>query len=237
MLLYMKSLVFIIFFASAIILSAQEKGESYPEFNPDSIFIFNSPRSLIDPDEDKSTLKNAFGADLIFSESGFGGGLFYQRSFGGDYFGFISLYISGSRNTDEFDFYDYNSGTYRVPDKVNRLYIFPLTIGIQKNFFSEEIADSFRPYLSLGFGPSFILSTPYDKEFFSAFGDAAGFTRIGGFIGMGANFGSNNKTLVSANIRYYFIPFGGKGLESIKDLPITQFGGIFLSLSIGTKFN
>jgi hypothetical protein len=54
---------------------------------------------------------------------------------------------------------------------------------------------------------------------------------------MGANFGSNNKTLVSANIRYYIIPFGGEGLESIKDLPITQFGGIFLSLSFGTKFN
>jgi hypothetical protein len=233
----MKTAIIVIFFVVSSVLSAQEKGESNPEFNPDSVFIFNSPRSLIDPDEDKASLKNAFGADLIFSESGFGGGVFYQRSFGGDYFGFLSLYISGSRNTDEFDYYDPYTGTYRVPDKVNRLYIFPVTIGIQKNFFSEEIADSFRPYLSAGFGPTFILSTPYDKEFFSAFGSASGYTRLGGFLGIGANFGSNNKTLLSANIRYYIIPFGGKGLESIKDLPITQFGGIFLSVSVGTRFN
>lgn len=233
----MKIALTILFFAAATLLTAQEKGETYPEFNPDTVFIFNSPRSLIAPDDEYSGIRSAFGADLVFSENGFGGGMFYQRNLGANFFGFVSLYISGARNTDEFDYYDYNTGTYRVPDKINRLYIFPLTIGVLKTLFNEEIADSFRPYVSAGFGPTFIISTPYNKEFFDAFGYSSGYTRLGGFLGIGANFGSGNKTLMSANIRYYYIPFGGNGLESIEGLPITNFGGIFLSFSIGAKIN
>ncbi len=233
----MKFALVIVFFAWTAVISAQEKGEPYPEFNPDTVFIFNSPRSLIDDDGDYSGVKTSFGADLVFSENGFGGGIFYQRNFGANYFGFISLYISGARNTDEFDYYDPYTGTYRVPDKINRLYIFPMTIGVLKTIFNDEIADSFRPYFSAGIGPTFILSTPYDKEFFDAFGSASGYTRLGGFLGIGANFSSGSNTLLSANIRYYYIPFGGNGLESIKGLPITNFGGIFLSFSVGAKIN
>lgn len=233
----MKLAVVIVFFALFGSLFAQEKGEPNPGFNPDTVFIFNSPRSLINSDDDNSGMKSAFGADLVFSENGFGGGVFYQRNLGGNFFGFISLYISGARNTDEFDYYDPTTGTYKVPDKVNRLYIFPTTIGVLKTIFNDEIADSFKPYISAGFGPTFILSTPYEQDFFDAFGSASGYTRFGGFLGIGANFGSGNNALMSANIRYYYIPFGGVGLESIKGLPITNFGGIFLSFSVGTRLN
>jgi len=93
-----------------------------------------------------------------------------------------------------------------------------------------------RPFISAGIGPTFILSTPYDREFFNAFGYGAFYTRFGAFIGAGANFGNTNRSIMGLNIRYYFIPFGGNGLESIRDLPIKNFGGVFLSLSLGIRY-
>jgi hypothetical protein len=33
-------------------------------------------------------------------------------------------------------------------------------------------------------------------------------------------------------IRYYYIPFGGNGIDSIKDLPMKDFGGLFIALGI-----
>lgn len=216
-------------------LYSQDKGEPEPKFNPDTTFIFYSPRPLINPNQSPDAFKNAWGIDLLFSESGFGMGAFYQKTLAKDYFGFLSLYISGARNTDEFESYDENY-QLRVPNKINRLYIFPLMLGFQKNFFTDELTSTLRPYLSIGFGPTLIMSTPYEKEFFTAFGSAKFYGRFGGFIGAGANFGSSANMLTGINIRYYYIPFGGKGLESIRDLPIETFGGIYLSLTIGEKY-
>jgi hypothetical protein len=95
-------------------------------------------------------------------------------------------------------------------------------------------------------GPTLIIKTPYITEgadgipyyheFFSSFGDATFYGRFGGFVGIGAYFGNIAKgNLVGANIRYYAIPFGGAGLESMAGLPITNFGGIFLSLTVGNQ--
>ncbi len=219
-----------------IALKAQDKGEPLPEYNKDTVYIFNSPRSLIDPDDDKSALPYAAGGDLLFSENGFGAGIFIQRSLFRDFFVFASLYISGARNTDEFETWDPYAGEYRVKGKINRVYMFPLTFGVQKNFFSDELDDSFKPYLNCGLGPAFILTTPYSEDFFKAFGYANGYTRFSAFLGAGANFGSNNKTLLGVNVRYYFIPFGKNGIESVMNSPMKDLGGIFISLSVGSRF-
>jgi hypothetical protein len=37
-------------------------------------------------------------------------------------------------------------------------------------------------------------------------------------------------------LRYYTIPFGGEGLESIQGVPINNFGGVFLTLSVGSAW-
>jgi hypothetical protein len=216
-------------------LKAQVTGAPLPgkPQEEDTTIIFTSPRPLLSETQQAKLLNKAWGADVLFSSNGFGFGGFYHRFFSETTTGFINLGISGARNSDEFEEYNpYTQQTF-VRNKVNRLYIFPLTLGVQYRLFADKIAETLRPHLSAGIGTTFILATPYSREFFSAFGHADGYTRFGAFIGIGANFGNSPKSLMGVNIRYYFIPFGGNGLESIRDLPISDFGGLFLTLSVG----
>lgn len=234
------TVIFAVLVFSVSQLFSQIKGEEPPVFNPDTIFVFNSPRPLINPEFSGNTLKKAWGIDLLFSGSGFGVGGFYNVNLSDDLIFITSLYISGARNSDEFDNYvwDEIDRVWRlvVPDKVNRLFVLPLTFGLQYYLFSEKLSESFKPYINIGVGPSLIISTPYSKEFFSSWGYAESYIRWGGFLGAGAYFSANSKTLMGINARYYFIPFGGKGLESLKERPINDFGGLFLSLSLGLRF-
>ncbi len=232
----MRILIAIVLFVFATELSAQIKGEAPPEMK-DTVFIFNSPRPLITSIDIEKQLSGAFGFDLLFSGHGFGGGIFYERKVSENLNLFSSFHISGARNSDEFESqWDRVKRTYVVPNKINRLFMFPLFVGANYFVFTEELAKSLMPFISIGVGPTFILSTPYSKEFFSSFGSASAYTRFGSYIGFGADVGGAGESLMSVNIKYYYIPFGGEGLESIKNLPLTDFGGIFLSLSVGMRF-
>ncbi len=177
----MKSISYIIILLLIAISSGfGQKGESPPEkdtFNPDTIFIFNSPRPLIKTLITPDGTTQGWGFDLIFSNNGFGVGFFWQKFFTKDLLMFSSLYISGARNTDEFEVRYYNQYTGRieefVPNKVNRLYMFPLVLGLQQYVFSDELVESFKPFINIGIGPTFILATPY----FSMLSDMHSFTQ------------------------------------------------------------
>ncbi len=217
---------------------SQIKGIETPNEPKDTTYTYISPRPLIFDPETTDEEKSAWGIDMVFSGNGFGLGFFYQRKFLTDWCFFSNLYFSGARNTDELEFYDYNNQMYFIPDKINRLYMIPLTIGIQKYLFKDILYENLQPFINAGFGPTLIISAPYlnyENKFFSALGKSDIFGRMGGFIGLGANVGSGNKAFMSLNMRYYFIPFGNNGLESVKDSPIKDFGGLFLSLSLGAK--
>ena len=226
-------LVLVCFFT--VDVKAQVTGAPLPgkQQDEDTTIIFTSPRPLLSEQQQAKLLTRVWGADVLFSSNGFGLGAFYQKIFSETTAGFINLGISGARNSDEFEEYNPYTQEIFVRNKVNRLYIFPLTVGVQYRIFADKIAETLRPHVSAGVGTTFILATPYEREFFSAFGHANSYTRFGGFVGLGANFGNNAKSLMGVNVRYYFIPFGGNGLESIRDLPITDFGGLFLTLSVG----
>ncbi len=198
----------------------------------DTSIIFPSPRPLLSEQQSLQSLRHGLGIDVIFSSNGFGAGVFYQRIFSETMSGFINLGISGARNTDEIEYYDPVEQRTFIPNKVNRLFIFPLTIGAQYRLFADNIAETLRPYLSAGVGTTFVVAAPYEYEFFQSLGHANSYTRFGGFIGVGANFGTISKSVMGVNARYYFIPFGGNGLESIRESPIHDFGGLFLSLSV-----
>jgi len=256
----MKLKILIVFFASTFILNtdifSQIKGEEPPVFNPDTTFIFKSPRPLIITDPAQRELKNAWGLSLLFSNNGFGLGMFYQYRLAHELYFFSSIYISGARKNDELDSYFTLDGSYyyqRVLGKKNRLFNVPLMFGIEKYFLTKELNDNLRPYAQLGIGPSFILSTPYQDtpctsndvtpcikgryyDFFESFGHAKLFVRWGGFIGIGANFESIVNSILGVNLRYYYIPFGGAGLESMQGQAITDFGGLFIGLNFGTRF-
>lgn len=239
-------ILFFLIFNISLIFS-QEKG-SNNVFPDDSIIVFQSPRPLLENDLKYQEMNSNWGLDLLLSDSGFGVGFFLQTKLNQDFLITSSLYISGARNSDEFEelIID-NRGYYswQVRNKINRLFKFPLTIGLTYFPFKNDILENLKPFLSLGLGPTFILSTPYTYNripngeivgWFKSFGDAEAYLKFGGFIGIGSYFGNLSKNVLGVNIRYYYVPFGGDGLVSVIGLPIQNFGGLFLSLSIGTAF-
>lgn len=226
---------------------AQDKGGPSP-FSPDSVIIFESPRPLVTAQDNLKSPSGGWGADLLLSDSGFGAGMFLHTFLSQSLMLHSSLYISGARNSDEFDELIIDSQGYyvwQVRNKINRLFKFPLMVGLQYFMFQDDLSESFQPYLSVGGGPTFILSTPYTNNripngevmgWFKSFSYADLYTKFGGYIGLGSYFGSFSGNIMSVNVKYYYVPFGDNGLESILGLPIQNFGGVFLSLSLGTSF-
>jgi hypothetical protein len=163
----------------------------------------------------------------------------------GDMILFSNLVISGARNSDEFDQYNQFTGGWQVANKINRVFKFPLTFGIHQFIFKEALSESLQPFLTAGIGPTFILSNPYTYDripngevmgWFKAFGYGEMTVRFSGSVGIGAYFGNINNSILGVNIRYYYIPYGGDGIESVIDLPMKNLGGIFLTLSLGTVY-
>lgn len=192
----------------------------------DSVFIFEPVEKLKLFSEESSTTNNSAGFDVSFSNSGIGFGLFYNYNINKNNMLSAMLSFSGARNT----------GRWVVPGKINRLYLVPITINYTRFIFSDKIGGSFKPYIGGGIGPSIIFRTPYDMDWFDSWKYSTTYVRPGGFLALGGYFKSLGNSIASLNIKYYYIPFGGKGLESIVGLPITNFGGLVLSLSVGYGF-
>jgi hypothetical protein len=203
-------------------IKAQGIGEMAPERAP-----------IIFPD-------NAFGMDLIFSEGGFGLGTFYRRNVSDDITLFTDFSISEAKDPQEFTYIDY-FGQTQTPNKINRAFLLPVNFGMQYRLFEKAIFDNLRPYIDAAIGPSIVVTTPYDKEFFSAFGKAHARFTLGGYFGIGANFGLDKSSLVGLNIRYYIIHFFNQGIE-ILDPTVTNgrlennLGGVFITLNIGMMY-
>lgn len=218
---------------------AQEGGKALTgEKNPhpaDTIIRFVSPRPLLPNETGANKTTKFWGLNIILSNNGFGFGGYFEYRFVPDLSVFLSLYLSGARNSDEFEYYDPYTGQIFIPGKINRLYMFPLTLGFNKYVFSNFFNSNFNPYVNFGIGPTLIISTPYNREFFTSFGYAKFYVRFGGFVGLGVNISTTADSYFGVSARYYWIPFGGKGLESIIDLPIKDFGGFFLSFNLGIK--
>ena len=187
---------------------------------------------------DKSPIvfpKNAFGMDLIFSEGGFGVGAFYRRSVSDKVTLFSDFSISEAKDPQEFTYVDYFGNTY-TPNKVNRAFILPVNFGMQYRLFENVIFDNLRPYIDAAIGPSIVVMTPYDKEFFSAFGKAQAKYTLGGYFGVGANFGLDKSSLVGLNLRYYIIHFFDQGIEILSGRLENDLGGVFITLNIGLMY-
>jgi hypothetical protein len=215
--------------------SSGSTGDDHP-IPSDTLFVFKPARPLIDKTATADRYDDAFGIDILFSNSGFGLGGFYQRLLTSKLAGFVNLGITGSRNTDEFpqwmtDPEDPTQLIYDVKDKVNRVYTLPLTLGVRYRVLENALVDNFRPYVNAGAGPTMIVALPYQYDIFSSVAHASAFFTGAAFAGVGADFGNGRPTL-GVNIRYYYIPFK-PGVESLRNTPITQFGGIFLTMNLG----
>lgn len=222
---------------------AQETGLPAPPYTEkDSTIYFEPARPLILYDSDQSLYPHHMGPHFVFSKHGIGLGAFYNYTFTDDFSFTIRTSISNAVGKDEFELFDRATGARVVKDKINRLFLIPIDFSLRYFVFGNDLESSFRPFVFGGASPFAVLSTPYrvgrnkDAElvgFFESFSDMESYGRIGANLGIGANWGTSPLRDNKVEIIYYYLPFGGNGIESRAGDPITDFGSVFLSLSLG----
>jgi hypothetical protein len=207
---------------------------------------------------DSAPSPNIWGIDFLISTDGFGGGAFYRRDFGNDLSGFLSFSISESKDEREIEQFDPYFQVSYVPGKLNRFLVLPLMAGVQYRLFSDDIVDTFRPYVNCAVGPSMIYMSPFVEfvprddgsgfdarqvEFFKSLGKGSPRYTMAAYVGFGANFGSARTSVFGVNFRYYFNHMFGEGLPSLyngnnREVTATKndFGGFFITLNVGIGY-
>lgn len=177
--------------------------------------------------------RNNWGIHFLYSESGFGFSSSYFFKGGKNTDLFLGVSVSGvtdNREITEYDIY----GNSIVRGKINRVYMIPLNIGIQRYMFREDIEGNFTPLISAGISPTLILTNPYDREFFNALGYFRTGFALGGFLGIGMEYRQSPKLAVNLNVRYFYLPVIGREIMSLQNKPMNDIGG--LQFSVGLNF-
>ena len=214
----MKKLMYILLLTPILLINAQKIGE------------FADEKPHID------FPKNASGADLMIGEGGFGLGGFYKYSITNTFSAFVDFSISETKHEREVERYDIFGYPLPIYGKKNRVFLFPLNFGGQYRLFYESLTDNLRPYISLGVGPTMIITTPAELEFFKSFKKAQAIFGIGGYVGFGANFGLNSSNLTGVNIRYYLVHLFNDGIEQYDQEYKKSFQQVSLTINIGLMF-
>lgn len=214
----MRILIFIILLVPALLLNAQKIGNQI---------------------ETKSHINfptNALGFDLMIGEGGFGMGGFYKYNYTKTLAAVIDFSISESKHEKEVERYDIFGFPLPVVGKKNRVFLLPLNFGVQYRLFYESLTDNLRPYLSAAIGPTMFVTTPAEEEFFKSFGSAKSKFGLGGYVGFGANFGTNSRNLTGINIRYYLFYLFDEGIEQYFDEYKTTLQQVSLTINIGIMY-
>ncbi|MBA4318369.1 MAG: hypothetical protein C0412_08205 [Flavobacterium sp.] len=213
----MKKLFLLFLLIPLISLNAQKIGELAPDTNR---IDFPS---------------NSWGVNLAFGEGGFGLGSFWKKELSKNLYGFIDFSISESKDDKEFDYVDYY-GMVFTRNKKNRVFALPINLGIQFRLFPEGLTDNLRPYLSFAVGPTFVVTNPYEKEFFEAIGYSTMKVALGGYAAFGANFGISKTTLIGITIKYSYAHLFSEGVENLYGRFRNDLGALSISLDIGLQY-
>ncbi len=176
-------------------------------------------------------MRNSWNLAVIYGERGFGinGGIFKQ--IGNTFDIYANLSISGVTDTREFDQYDIYGNPITF-NKVNRIYLIPLNIGLQRHMFKEDLDASLKPVLTAGVTTGLIVTTPYDKGFFESFKYAQSSFTLGGFLGLALEFEQNKTISFVIGVKYFYLPVIGREISSIRDQYIKDVGGVVLNFGV-----
>ena len=176
-------------------------------------------------------MRNSWNLAVVYGERGFGinGGIFKQLGNTVDVY--ANLSISGVTDTREFDQYDIYGNPITF-NKVNRVYLIPLNIGIQRHMFKEDLDASLKPILTAGVTTGLIVSTPYEKGFFESFKYAQSSYTLGGFLGLALEFEQNKTISFVIGVKYFYLPVLGREISSIRDQNIKDVGGVVLNFGV-----
>jgi len=85
---------------------------------------------------------------------------------------------------------------YGYPVKTGREFVtffIPFQVGIQRRMFKDDIEANFRPFVIMELGPVFGVSFPTKYNFGTNLKKGRGMPTIGGFVGLGVEFGSEKE--------------------------------------------
>ena len=176
--------------------------------------------------------RNNWSMGLSYSERGFGPSFSYYIPSGKSTDLFLNLSVSGVTDSREFERTDFYGNAIPVQNKINRVYMSTLSFGMRKELFKDDIEGEFLPIFNIGISPSIIFMNPYDQNFFSALGRTTTSFGLGGFTGLGVSFRQSRDMSINFNLSYYYIKVVGNEVESIKDNPIDNIGGVQLGFAI-----
>ncbi len=179
----------------------------------------------------KKVPRNTWGIGLNYAENGFGPSVSFYNSIGKTTDLTLNLAFSGVADTREVERYDI-FGNSIVVDKINRVFMMPLSIGIRKELFKNEIEGSFVPLMNFGVSPTLIFTNPYNISFFSALGYTQTHFAFGVYGGFGVNFTQSESTSLNVNLNYYYLPIVGEGVQSLVGSTINNVGGLLLSFGL-----
>jgi hypothetical protein len=251
----MKTMKRLSAFLSALLLLASVTAfsqiQEYPRRDSSMVFTPSNPNLI--QKTSYEPFNDAWGADIMLSNNGFGLGGFYRHEFSDVLSGSFQLAVSDVKDDSEVEYINQYTGQSYTPYKINRLLLIPVTLGAQYRLFSNDIMDNFRPYISAGLGPSMIFVSPYSNpevitlqeggtftyynqiDFFASLKKGQLRYTFGGYIGAGAYFGIEKGSLTGISFRYYFAPYQ-PGVESMEGTRIKRFGGFFITLNFGSLY-
>jgi hypothetical protein len=154
-------------------------------------------------DEDDLLRQAKTEAGIVFTmaETGTGFGAFYALPFGDIFHVGATIDAYFLRDSKEFQYMDYY-GRYFSANDVNNVYIFDVMITLKRRLFANDMHDSFRPFITGGFGPVYGYNSPEDDRL----PNQEEFT-FGGFLGAGADISVDKKFFISIRGQYRFLPF------------------------------
>ena len=179
----------------------------------------------------KNEKRNSWSLGLNYGENGFGPYAGLYSSLGRTTDLVFSISVSGVTDEREIERFDV-FGNSVVVNKINRVFMIPLSAGIRKELFKDDIDGDFLPIFNIGVAPTLVLTNPYNESYFAAFGHTQTYFAFGGYAGFGVSFRQNKSMSMNVNFNYYYLPLIGDGVQSLQYNTIKDVGGLQLSLGV-----
>jgi hypothetical protein len=188
----------------------------------------NNPKTSL---KNIGDMRNNWGLGFIYSDKGYGVAATYFKNIGSSTDLSLNLGITGITDPQEFEQFDIYGNSY-IANKVHRVFLIPLNIGIQNYVFKDDIEGNFRPFVSAGITPAVVISNPYDKSYFKALGYFNSSFAFGGYVGIGMEYIEFRNVALSMNVKYYYLPVLGSEVSSLRDKPINDVGGLHINFGL-----
>ena len=167
-------------------------------------FHFIYAQNEIQSDEDAHLRQAKTEAGFVFTmaETGSGFGAFFALPFGSIFHVGATADAYFIRDSKQFDYQNPYTGYVQSINDVNDVYIFDVMITLKRRLFADDMHDSFRPFITGGFGPVYGMNFPEVDEL----PNQQEFS-FGGFVGAGADISVDKKFFISVRAQYRILPF------------------------------